>query len=346
MRSVKEGIPMNATTGWPRVEAALRNEVTDRAPIALWRHFPEDDQHVEKLVAHTLAWQDRWQFDLVKFMPSGTYGVEDWGAVSAFRGAANGARQIVKPAVVYTDDWRRIGDLDVRKGSYGRQNDALRAAAKSLAGRVPLLQTVFSPLTTARKLSTDRLFADMRTAPDALEEALRAITQVTIRFALDAIDAGAHGIFFATQLASFRMMNSKEYERFGQAYDLDVLAALSGRSRLDMLHAHGEDIMFDLLSTYPVRMLNWHDRLAGPELRHAAKQFPGLLVGGLAENDALLRGDVPAIEDEVRDALAQTGGRRLMVGPGCVVPIAVGDVAIDTVIRATCAYGSQPDPGH
>ena len=49
---------------WRRVEAALEGEAVDCPPIALWRHFPDDDQDVEQLVAHTLAWQDRWQFDL------------------------------------------------------------------------------------------------------------------------------------------------------------------------------------------------------------------------------------------------------------------------------------------
>lgn len=323
--------PMNH---WQRVEAAILGAPTDHAPVALWRHFPEDDQHVDKLVAQTLDWQDRWQFDLVKFMPSGTYGVEDWGAVSAFRGAANGAREVVTPAVVCTDDWLRLEPLDVRKGSYGRQNQALGAAAKTLGGAVPLLQTVFSPLTTARKLSTETLFADMRTAPEALEHALQIITDVTIRFALDAVAAGAHGMFFATQLASRRLCSVAEYERFGRSYDLQVFAALKGKTKLNMLHVHGEDIMFDELASYPVDMLNWHDRLTEPDLRHAATRFPHMLVGGLDENGTLLKGTTDAIESEVRDAIAQTGGRRLMIGPGCVVPIAVTESSLRAAIDA------------
>ena len=327
---------------WQRIEAAMRGEATDRPPVALWRHFPQDDQSPEQLVAHTLAWQRRWQFDLVKFMPSGTYGVEDWGAVSAYRAAINGARDVVKPAVVRTEDWTRVHPLDVRQGSYGRQNQALAQAAKALKGEVPLLQTVFSPLTTARKLSTDRLYADMRRAPEVLEQALRVITDVTIRFALEALDAGAHGVFFATQLASYRLMSTAEYERFGQAYDLEVFDALRGKARLSMLHAHGDDIMFDLLSAYPVEMLNWHDRLTEPNLRQAASRFPGLLVGGLNENGNLLSGNATAIEAEVCDALAQTGGRRLMIGPGCVVPVSVTDASIAAALRAADAAADRP----
>jgi len=323
--------PMNP---WQRIEAAIAGSVTDRPPVALWRHFPEDDQHPDKLTAHTLDWQRKWDFDLVKFMPSGTYGVEDWGAISAYRGGANGAREVVVPAVTRTEDWLRLHDLDVRQGSYGRQNQALAAAARQLNGAVPMLQTVFSPLTTARKLSSEKLFADLRCAPDALEQALRVITGVTIRFALDALEAGAHGVFFATQLATYRLLSAQEYERFGKAYDLQVLTALRGKARLNMLHAHGHDIMFNLLADYPVEMLNWHDRVTEPSLGAAAQRFPRLLVGGLNENGALLKGNEQGIEAEVRDALAQTGRRRLMVSPGCVLPIAVPEANIRAAIRA------------
>lgn len=325
---------MQAMTHWQRIEAAMQGAATDRAPVALWRHFPDDDLDPDKLVAHTLAWQRKWQFDVVKFMPSGTYGVEDWGAVSAYRGSPNGAREVVKPAVTRTEDWARLGTLDVRQGSYGRQNRALAAAARELKGEVPLLQTVFSPLTTARKLATEGLFADLRCSGAALERALGVITEVTIRFALDAIDAGADGVFFATQLASFRLLSAAEYEHFGKAYDLQVLNALRSKARLSMLHAHGHDIMFELLADYPVQMLNWHDRTAGPTLAAAAKGFPGILVGGLDEHGTLRHGSAEAIAAEVRDAVAQTGGRRLLLGPGCVAPIALPEPSIAALMRA------------
>ncbi|NLZ39699.1 MAG: uroporphyrinogen decarboxylase, partial [Comamonadaceae bacterium] len=171
----------------------------------------------------------------------------------------------------------------------------------------------------------------------ALERALGVITEVTIRFALDALDAGAHGVFFATQLASWRLLSAAEYERFGKAYDLRVLEALRGKARLSMLHAHGHDIMFELLADYPVQMLNWHDRAAGPTLAEAAPRFGGMLVGGLNENATLRSGPEAAIEAEVREALAQTGGRRLLLGPGCVMPIAVPAAHIAAVVRAAQA---------
>lgn len=333
---------MQTMNHWQRVEAAIQGLATDRTPVAMWRHFPDEDRYVPRLVNHSIEWQQRWDFDLVKFMPSGTYGVEDWGAVSAYRGALNGAREVVQPAVRTTEDWARIQALDVREGSYGRQNEALGAVAKALGGHVPLLQTVFSPLTTARKLSTDRLYSDLRCHPEAVEAALEVITETTIEFALQAIERGAHGVFLATQQASYRLLTAAEYERFGRRYDLRVLEALRGKARLNMLHAHGDEIMFEMLTQYPVEMLNWHDRLTEPSLAEAHRLFPGLLVGGLAEHGLLLSGSEREIQAQVHDAQRQTGGTRLMLGPGCVLPVTTPAPNIQAVIdAAACARQEQ-----
>ena len=323
---------------WQRLEAAIFGKQTDRVPVAMWRHYPDEDLDPDKLTAYMLAWQEKWDFDLLKFMPSGTYGVEDWGAVSVYRGAANGAREVIKPGVARTEDWLSLRSLDVREGSYGRQNKALAATAKALGGKVPILQTIFSPLTTARKLGTEKLFADMRCAPDALHHALRVITEVTIRFALDALDCGAHGFFFATQMASYRFMQAEEYEQFGCRYDLEILKALQGKTRFNMLHLHGEDVMFERLAQYPVEMLNWHDRLTEPKLNQASTIFPGLRVGGIEEHGTLIHGSEQEIVHEVRDALDQTRGRRLMIAPGCVLPVCVTDEQISTATRAAHEY--------
>jgi len=326
---------------WQRIEAAAAGEPVDRLPVSLWRHFPEDDLDPAKLAGHMVAWQRKWDFDLVKFMPSGTYGVEDWGALTAYQGGANGARAVVKTGIAHADDWARLPRLDSRKGVLGRQNEALRLAARELGGAAPILQTVFSPLTTARKLAGDRVFADMRREPEALEAGLRIITDVTIDFAERALEAGAHGFFLATQCASYRVASEAEYARFGRRYDLELLAALKGRTRLDLLHLHGEDVMFDLLADYPVSLVNWHDRLTAPTLREALPRSPKLLVGGVEENHTLTAGPADAIGAEVREAIAQTGGRRLMIGPGCVLLVATPDSHIRAAVDAARAASVQ-----
>lgn len=318
---------------WTRIEAAITGAPVDRLPVALWRHFPGDDQDASKLAARSLEWQRKWNFDLVKFMPSGTYGVEDWGAKSVYEGAANGARTISVPGLSNSEDWLRLPRLDVGKGVLGAQNESLARVARELRGEVPILQTVFSPLTTARKLAGEALLEHLRKDPEALEAGLRTITDTTIEFSLAALRAGAHGIFFATQLASTEVLTVPEYERFGVRFDLEVLREAGAKARMNLLHLHGEHVMFDLLASYPVQMINWHDRITAPRLRDALPKFTGALVGGIEERDLLVSGSVGALRAQVREAIRQTGGRRLVLGPGCVAAIAAPEEHVRVVIE-------------
>lgn len=319
---------------WDRLRAAIRGEAVDRPPISLWRHWPVEDETPEGLAAATLRWQHEYDFDLVKFMPTGTYGLEDWGTETVRGPSVIGTRMVSKHAVTAAEHWPRLAQLDVSRGDLGRHLDAIRLAAAGLRNSVPLLQTVFSPLTTAFKLAGERVFADLRQHPEFLKAGLQTIADTTTRFALASVRAGAHGVFFATQSATYRRLSQTEYREFGKPYDLLVLNAISADAELNMLHVHGEDIMLDLLTDYPVHMLNWHDRLTWPTLAEAGKYFSGLLVGGISELRTLRRGPVEAIQAEVRDAITQTGGRRVMLGAGCVIPTDVPATHIRAVIEA------------
>jgi uroporphyrinogen decarboxylase len=242
---------------------------------------------------------------------------------------------VTDAAVKRPEDWRRLKPLDVSAGVLGAQNRALAAAAKELAGSVPILQTVFSPLTTARKLAGDAMLDHLRAHPEALEEGLALITRTTIEFAHAALKAGAHGFFFATQLATTEVLSPVEYERFGVRHDLAFFKAVQGRARFSMLHLHGENPMFERLSGYPVEMLNWHDRLTVPDLKAGATRFPGAVVGGIDERGLLATGSEAEVRAQVRDAIAQTGGRRLIVGPGCVAAVAAPDRNVQALIEET-----------
>jgi uroporphyrinogen decarboxylase len=307
-------------THWERVRAAFKGEEVDRVPISLWKHWPVDDETPEGLAAVTISWQREFDFDLVKFMPTGTYGIEDWGAETIYEANYRGVRTVTKFGLTALQQWPRLAQLDVTKGYLGNQIAALRLAVTELNNTVPILQTVFSPLTTALKLAGDRVFTDLRLHPEVFKEGLQTIAETTARFALESIRAGAHGMFFASQCDTYRLLSEAEYKEFGEHYDLMVFDAVRLETEFNMIHAHGEDIMFDLMAGYSAEAINWHDRLTWPSLREAQERFSGLVVGGVNEWHTLLNGPVEAIQAEIKEAIAQTGGRRLMVGPGCVIP--------------------------
>ena len=315
-------MPASKMTHWERLSAAIAGQAVDRVPVSLWRHYPDIDQDPARLAEAVVNWQRTYDFDLVKFMPSGTAGVEDWGAVSAYLDSPVGTRTVVKPGLTSAEEWPRLARLVPTAGRLGQEVKAVSRAAEAFRGEVPLLQTVFNPLTTAFKLAGDRAFADLRRHPDLFEAGLAIITEATIAYARACLEAGADGLFYSTQCASFRLLNEAEHLRFGARYDRLVLDGIAGRSRFTMLHLHGHDVMFDQMLDYPVNMMNWHDRSSELNLAGAMSRFSGLLAGGLDQEGTLAKGPIDTIKGEVREAIAQTQGRRLLIAPGCVVPIA------------------------
>jgi uroporphyrinogen decarboxylase len=182
-----------------------------------------------------------------------------------------------------------------------------------------MVMTIYSPLTLAHKLAGDGLVGHLQTAPDAVHVGLRVLTAVTTAFAHAALDAGADGLFFASQWICGGFCTREQYEEFGLQYDLEVLEGVSERSRITILHLHGADVFFDLVDDYPVDALSWHDRETAPSLAEARQRTDLGFITGL-DRDLLRDGPADAVAAQARDAIAQTGGRGLVLAPACVIP--------------------------
>jgi uroporphyrinogen decarboxylase len=316
-----------------RVRAAVAGQDLDRPPVGLWRHFPERDQTAADLAAATLDWQSRFGFDLVKFMPPGDYPTIDWGAESRFEGAPGGTRTTTRYPVARPADWATLRPVDVRQGFNGVVVEAVRQARAGLGPDVPLFQTIFSPLTVAMKLSRGMAIEHLRAHPTELHAALEVIAGVTGAMLDASIEAGADGIFFASQCADFRVMDEAEYREFGLAYDLRVLEPARDRA-LVMFHVHGEAPMFELAAHYPadlVQIVNWHDRRAAPHLADGQRLAHRTVAGGLNER-SIVEAAPEAVAAEARDAIAQTAGRGLIVAPGCVIPVATPEANVRAAV--------------
>ncbi len=317
-----------------RVLAALERCAVDRPPVAFWRHVPDVDHTPRGLADAMLAFHRAWDLDLIKVMSSGVYCVEDWGCTVAYQGHPGGAKRCTEHAVKATGDWARIGPRDPGAGALGRELEAVRLIRKGRPDDAPILHTVFSPLTIATKLAGDRVRDDLRRSPAAVLPALEAITETMVRYARASLEAGADGLFFATQAGTPAFITAEESARWDAPYARRVLEAVRGASVATLLHLHGLDVFFDALTTLPAHAVNWHDRLTKPTLAEGARRFGGALAGGLGEAGALLAGPPDAVAAEARDAIAQTGGRGLIVTPGCVLPLAVPDAHLAAAVDA------------
>src|SRR5258705_12090958 len=198
-----------------RVLSAARRGPVDRPPVSFWRHVADREHTAGGLAGAMLGFQRKWDLDFVKVMSSGVYCVEDWGCRVAYQGSPNGAKQCTEHAVRSRADWARIAPLDEGAGTLGRELEAVRLIARGRADDAPILHTLFSPLTVARKLAGDRLVEDLRAQPAAVEPALDGITDTIARHARAPLEAGADGFFFATHTAPPDVLTPEEAPRFG-----------------------------------------------------------------------------------------------------------------------------------
>lgn len=303
-----------------RLQACLAGQSLDRPPVALWRHFPVDDQHPEGLAAAALHWQKTYDFDLVKVTPASSFCVRDWGVEDKWTGNPEGTRDYTKRVIFLPRDWESLPALDPNAPHLAGQLACLRFIRARLGPDVPLLQTVFSPLAQAKNLAgNDVLLAHIRLHPEAVMKGLAVIAETTRRFAEAALEAGADGIFYAVQHAQAGLLNKEEYETFGLPFDQRVLEA-ANRGWCNMLHLHGHNVYFELASRLPVHIVNWHDRESAPNLTEAQKHFQGALCGGIRQ-DTLVYADPAEVRKEAADALQQTRGRKFILSTGCVVPV-------------------------
>lgn len=304
-----------------RLQICLSGGRPDRPPVALWRHFPVDDQTPETLAAATLHFQQTYGWDLVKVTPASSFCLRDWGARDEWQGDPEGTRRYVHRVIRRPQDWERLKPLEPRRGWLGRQLECLRLLRRALGPDVPLLQTIFNPLAQAKNLAGGEvLLAHLRQAPEAVLRGLKTIRITTERFLEAAIETGVDGVFYAVQHAQAGLLSEEEFARFSRPDDLRLLSLARERLWFNLLHAHGENVYFDLLAGYPVQALNWHDRETPPSLAQGLRKFDGLVCGGLRRETVAL-GDPQAIRAEAQEALRATRSRRFLLGTGCVVPI-------------------------
>jgi uroporphyrinogen decarboxylase len=304
-----------------RLETTIAGLTPDRVPVALWRHFPVDDQRPDSLAAAHTDFQKHYDFDLVKVTPESTYMVKGWGVADQWTGNPEGTRVYLERGVRQAQDWARLKRLDPRRGQLGDQLAALGMITKELGPETPVVMTIFSPFGQARKLAgEDAMLSHFRRHPDVFAQGLETITETTIDFISELRQTGVAGIFYAVQLGQYHKFSLSEFETLCLPYHRRILEA-AGDFWLNILHLHGREVMFDQVVDLPVQVINWHDRETAPDLKSGQLAFKGAVCGGLRQWDTMVLGTPQQVAAEALEAIDETGGQRFILGTGCVVPI-------------------------
>ncbi len=314
-----------------RIKAALNGQEVDRVPVSAWMHFSEFDQDPIALAKKQVEFNEEFDFDFIKLMPFGTYSIQDWGAEIKIYCHPHHEPIVAAPGIKEIEDYTRLEVFPAHYGTWGKQLQLVQRISKLIKKDTPYVQTIFSPFSTLKKLAGDRLIQDMKENPESVHQALRVITETTKNFVKANVEAGVSGFFLATQNATYNMMNDEEFKEFGMKYDLEVINEYKDLTYFNIIHIHGDNIMFDtIIENYPLNCINWHDRHTFPSLKEAREKTDKCFLGGIQEvpffvdgvlnyDSIMARSSSEEIMKHAKEAIAEVNGRGLILGPGCVV---------------------------
>jgi len=298
-----------------RVDAVLAGRKPDRPPFSFWYHFAPDQLAGPAAVQAHLDPFNRYGMDVLKVMNDNPY--------------PHSGR------IAKVDDLASLAPLKGDEAGFGEQLELLSALRSALGTRAYMPTTIFSAWMVLRLLvkpptahmppnldaAADEPSRWIRQAylenPKLVSRAMEIIGANLARFAAKCVAAGADGIFLSVR---DDWVDSPQtpglYDKLARPADRAILAAVSG-ARFNVLHVCGKAVNFRAFAEYPVPVLHWADRAAGPSIREVAGWARPALWGGVDNLTTLVSGTPQQVREEVDDAVAQAGTRPILIAPGC-----------------------------
>jgi uroporphyrinogen decarboxylase len=323
-----------------RVEAAIEGRKADRPPAGAWGHTYREEWSPEQLAQVTVDRARRLGWDFVKFQPRATFFAEAFG--NRYRPSGHRLRGPVleHAAVPDLESWKKL-DL-VEPEVLDEQARALGLVVRELGDDVPVIQTVFSPLSVADYLvgrDKRRLIRELRQHGDVVLPALEKVQDALIDFSRKSVEAGAAGIFYAISgFATPDAMPTDVYDNLVFPMDLRIVESLPAAAWFNVVHLCGSHVNLDVGRRLPVQAVSYSVHNAGnPSLGEARRLTGKAVMGGLEQRGTLVSGPEQAIEEQVREAIAETGGQGLLLAPGCSVPPRARESNLAVMMRAAAA---------
>jgi uroporphyrinogen decarboxylase len=327
-------------TGRERVKAAIALGVADRPPVGAWGHTYREEWSPESLAAITVERARKFGWDFVKFQPRASSFAEAFGSVYKAAGHRLKGPVLVSPAVPDLESWRNVRLANPKV--FDDQVRAIGMVARELGPDVPVIQTVFSPITVGGYLvgkSQSRVVRELRKHPELVRPALERIADALVDFSRRSVEAGAAGIFYAISgYAGRGVMPESVYRELVLPYDVNVLNRLPAEAWFNVVHLCGSNLNFELAREMPAQVVSWSIHNQGnPSLAEGRKLSGRAVMGGLGQRTSLLYGPPTEVEAEARRAVAEMDGRGLLLAPGCSVPPRAKDVNLAAMVAALAA---------
>ncbi|MBU8934603.1 MAG: hypothetical protein KOO62_11445 [candidate division Zixibacteria bacterium] len=309
-----------------RIEMIIAGEKPDRFAASFWRHFFHQEHYAAGTAEAMIGFQKELDWDFVKVNPRADFHVEDWGLALEWSHNEFKKHRKVSFPIQQIEDWDKIGVNGLNAPSLAEHLQMVSLVRKGLGKEVPILMTVFTPLSIAGRMVPDRqlLVEHLRNEPARVHRALKAITETFSAYATELRNAGADGLFYATcQWASSDLITWNEYQEFGIPYDLAVIEA-TDEDAINLLHVCDSNNYLSRLADidYRCQLYNWdcldETNLSIAEGSELLGQRP--VVGGVAHESWLWHGSPDEVVRRLNQLKREHSSARFIVGPGCAIP--------------------------
>jgi uroporphyrinogen decarboxylase len=325
-----------------RVMASLAGGEVDRIPLAFWMHNFATENSAGGLTAETLRLARTFDWDYLKPQSRAQCFAEIWGLTYHPSTERAAPYTVTRNPARSAADLTRLKPVDSRGGALGEQLEALRAIRSALGADTPIVWTVFSPMMVVPFLlegGRDKALEIVRSEPKALEAALDAITETLTAYVKACVDAGADGVFYATNLATRDLLRPDECRRFQRPYDRRVLDAAAS-APFNIMHVCGTGAHFAEFADYPVAAFSWALAQGNPSLAEGHRRTGRAVMGGIPAKPEIGSMTPVEIGGRVSAAITDTGGRWLLLAPDCSITPDTPDVLLHAARQARDASAS------
>jgi uroporphyrinogen decarboxylase len=241
------------------------------------------------------------------------------------------------PVIKTIEGWSRLEPLRRDAPGFVGQLEGLRILREEL-GDLYMTTTIFGPFAQAQRLCGKKLQEHLAADRDKVAAGLDVVTESLSVLAAACIQAGADGIYLACSGSAEGELSEADYRELIRPRDIKVLRS-AAEGDFNFVHIHGNGCPFDIFANYPGDAIGWTSTSNPPSLAAARSMTSMCLVGGWEQEGAVATGDVEGVREETRQALAATGGKHFMLGPGCTIPSDTPEANIRAAIQSARELG-------
>lgn len=304
-----------------RVERTLAGLPTDRPPVCFWRHY--GPLSPEETVKRHLAFFEASGMDILKMMCDEffTYPMDEHATPA----------EILK--------MRPLGP----KHHYVRgQVERASQINEQLHGEAFTLYNAFSPYATLKHTIGDaQSMALLVEHEEAGQHLLEIICEDTCHIVEGILkESGTDGMMLPLQGAEINRFSEEAYLRIVRPTEKRVIECADALSKTNLLHLCGWDGIPDHLEwwdKYPAKMVNWDVDVEDVSMAQGHERFPGrVIMGGFNNREGTLlhKGTKEDIQEKARAIVRDAGGKGVIVGADCSVPMDIDPQRIRWVIEA------------